>query len=216
MPPNSLVGRERDLEALAELLSRRDPRLLVLTGAEGAARRASRSRPPGGGLELANGAVIVELAPCATPACCYRRSRAQSGSRRCPQPDSARHARCGSEQPGARRPRQRRASALRDAVIRRAARPRPSTRAPGHEPCRAAPHRRARLPGLSARRRRRRRASSNSVLGRCNPVEVTAENEGVVREICRRVDGLPLAIEPAAAWIRSLTPRACSSGSSRG
>ena len=38
--------------------------------------------------------------------------------------------------------------------------------------------------------------------------EVTAENEGVVREICGRVDGLPLAIELAAAWIRSLTPSA--------
>ena len=38
--------------------------------------------------------------------------------------------------------------------------------------------------------------------------EVTAENEGVVREICRRVDGLPLAIELAAARTRSLTPSA--------
>ena len=38
--------------------------------------------------------------------------------------------------------------------------------------------------------------------------EVTAENEGMVREICRRVDGLPLAIELAAARIRSLTPSA--------
>ena len=46
--------------------------------------------------------------------------------------------------------------------------------------------------------------------------EVTAENEGVVREICRRVDGLPLAIELAAAWIRSLTPRALLGGSRRG
>ena len=38
--------------------------------------------------------------------------------------------------------------------------------------------------------------------------DVTAENEGIVREICRRVDGLPLAIELAAAWTRSLTPSA--------
>jgi predicted ATPase len=37
--------------------------------------------------------------------------------------------------------------------------------------------------------------------------DVTAENEGDLREVCRRVDGLPLAIELAAGRIRILTPR---------
>jgi predicted ATPase len=38
--------------------------------------------------------------------------------------------------------------------------------------------------------------------------EITAGNEEDVREICRGVDGLPLALELAAARIRTLTPRA--------
>jgi predicted ATPase/DNA-binding SARP family transcriptional activator len=37
---------------------------------------------------------------------------------------------------------------------------------------------------------------------------VTTESEAEVRDICRRVDGLPLAIELAAAWIPTIPPRA--------
>lgn len=36
---------------------------------------------------------------------------------------------------------------------------------------------------------------------------VTAENEGVIAGICRRVDGIPLAIELAAARVRIFTPQ---------
>ena len=36
--------------------------------------------------------------------------------------------------------------------------------------------------------------------------ELTAAVRGTVVEICRRLDGLPLAVELAAAWIRSMTP----------
>ena len=67
-PPNPLIGRDDELEALAALLERRDARLLVLTGAGGsgktrlaleAARRAAAS--------YANGVVLVELAPLRDP-----------------------------------------------------------------------------------------------------------------------------------------------------
>ena len=68
MPPNPLLGRERELAELGGLLGRDDVRLVVLTGAGGsgktrlaleAARRSAGS--------FANGAAFVELAPVHDP-----------------------------------------------------------------------------------------------------------------------------------------------------
>jgi predicted ATPase/DNA-binding CsgD family transcriptional regulator len=36
--------------------------------------------------------------------------------------------------------------------------------------------------------------------------QVTDENRGMVVELCRRLDGLPLALELAAVWLRALSP----------
>jgi predicted ATPase/class 3 adenylate cyclase len=45
-------------------------------------------------------------------------------------------------------------------------------------------------------------------VARAPALELTAANEAVVSEICRRLDGLPLALELAAARLRLLTPEA--------
>jgi DNA-binding SARP family transcriptional activator len=64
IPPNPLVGRERELEALHALLDRRESRLIVLTGAGGSGKTRLAlevARQVAG--SYANGVVLVELAP---------------------------------------------------------------------------------------------------------------------------------------------------------
>jgi predicted ATPase/DNA-binding SARP family transcriptional activator len=68
-PPNTLVGRQRELTEVVELLARDDVRLLVLTGAGGSGKtrlaiEAARAAAPA----FANGAAFVELAPLHDPA----------------------------------------------------------------------------------------------------------------------------------------------------
>lgn len=68
LPLTRLVGREAELRSLAEILARRDARLIVLTGAGGSGKtrlalEAARRAAP----TYANGAVLVELAPLRDP-----------------------------------------------------------------------------------------------------------------------------------------------------
>jgi predicted ATPase len=68
VPPNPLLGRERELRELAELLRRDEVRLVVLTGAGGSGKtrlaiEAARQSAP----SFANGAAVVELAPVRDP-----------------------------------------------------------------------------------------------------------------------------------------------------
>ncbi len=68
-PPNALLGRERDLEQLRELVLRDDVRLLVLTGAGGSGKtRLALETARASAASFANGVVSVALAPLRDPA----------------------------------------------------------------------------------------------------------------------------------------------------
>jgi predicted ATPase/DNA-binding SARP family transcriptional activator len=205
--PNPLVGRERELEALAELLARRDARLLVLTGAGGSgktrlAHAAAREAAAG----FANGAAIVELAPLREPALLVPTIASALGVAEVPGEalldtlaaalsgrelllvlDNAEHLRPATQafvELLARAPR------LVLLVTSRAV-----LHLSGEHVFPVAPLDDDAAVELFAQRARALEPG----------FELTAENEGVVREICRRVDGLPLAIELAAARVRLLT-----------
>ena len=210
VPPNPLVGREHELEALAELLARRDPRLLVLTGAGGSGKtRLALAAARQAASSFANGAAIVELAPLRDPELLLTTIAGAIGV---------------AEVPG-QRPLDTLAAAVSNrellVVLDNVEHLRSATpafvellsRAPRLVllvTSRAVLHLTGEhvFPvspleddaGVELFEQRARALQSD--------FEVTAENESVVREICRRVDGLPLAIELAAAWIRSLTPSA--------
>ncbi|MBA2741845.1 MAG: AfsR/SARP family transcriptional regulator, partial [Actinobacteria bacterium] len=69
IPPNPLVGREREVEELRTLLERQDARLVVLTGAGGSGKTRLAlevARQVAG--SYANGVALVELAPLRDPA----------------------------------------------------------------------------------------------------------------------------------------------------
>ena len=69
LPPNPLVGRERELEQLRALLARREARLIVLAGAGGSGKtRLALALAEQCGAEFANGAAFVEVASVQEPA----------------------------------------------------------------------------------------------------------------------------------------------------
>jgi predicted ATPase/DNA-binding SARP family transcriptional activator len=67
-PPNGLLGRERELSDLRDLLTRDDVRLLVLTGAGGSGKtRLALEAARETAASFANGAAFVELGPLRDP-----------------------------------------------------------------------------------------------------------------------------------------------------
>lgn len=209
-PPNPLVGRERELKAMADLFARRDVRLLVLTGAGGSGKtrlalEAAREAAP----SYANGAVWIELAPLRDPELVLPTIAQRLDLADAPE----------------QRPLDRLADALRTQevllLLDNAEHVRPAmpvlvellSRAPrvtllvtsrsvlhlsGEHVVPVAPLADGDALELFAQRARALRPA----------FRITDENRTVVREICDRLDGLPLAIELAAARIRTLTPQA--------
>ena len=208
--PNPLVGRERELDELRALLERRESRLIVLTGAGGSGKTRLAlevARQIAG--SYANGVVLVELAPLRDPALVV--------------PTMAQALEISVEDDVGALDAVAAALAARELLlvidnaehVREAA---PSfaeliSRAPrltllvtsravlhvsGENVVPVAPLAQADAVELFTQRARLLDAG----------FELTSENEADVREICRRIDCLPLAVELAAARIRALTPRA--------
>ena len=208
VPPNRLVGREHDLEALATLLETREVRLLVLTGAGGsgktrlaleAARRAEAT--------YANGAVLVELVPLRDPrlvvptiaqalsvADAQQPLEALTGALRSRELllvlDNAEHVR----------------EAMPALVELLAHAPRLTILVTSRTVLHLSGEHVFPVAPLDAE------ASQALFEQRARSLQpdfrITPENRGAVRELCRRVDGLPLAVELAAARVRALSPQA--------
>jgi predicted ATPase/DNA-binding SARP family transcriptional activator len=208
VPATTLVGREREVTELVELLERHDVRLVVLTGAGGsgktrlaleAARRAATS--------FANGAALVELAPLRDPALVAQTILASLGN-----------APVSGEEPSETLVRAvaaqdlllvvdnaehlREAAPLYTELVGRAPRltilvtSRAVLHVSGEHVFPVAPLREAEAVELFVERAQLLEPSFAR----------TQANEHDLVEICRRVDGLPLAIELAAARIRTLSP----------
>lgn len=207
-PPNPLIGRDAELEALAALLERRDARLLVLTGAGGsgktrlaleAARRAAAS--------YANGVVLVELAPLRDPELVVPTIAQAVGIADVPQPlealaealrtqelllllDNAEHV---QEATPAFVGLLARAPRLTILVTSRTV-----LHLSGEHVFPVAPLEIGAAQTLFEQRARALQPD----------FRVTEDDLETVRELCRRVDGLPLAVELAAARVRVLRPQA--------
>jgi len=210
VPPNPLVGRAHELKELRSMLERRDSRLVVLTGAGGSGKTRLAlevAREVVG--SYANGVVLVELAPLRDPALVVPTiaqalgvsvdadvdpletvADAVGGHELLLLVDNAEHVRQAAPAYAelvARVPR------LTLLVTSRAV-----LHVSGEHVFPVAPLDEDDAVELFTQRARLLDPS----------FELVAENDEDVRGICRGVDGLPLAIELAAARIRTLTPRA--------
>jgi predicted ATPase/DNA-binding SARP family transcriptional activator len=209
-PPNSLIGRQRELLALQGLLERRESRLLVLTGAGGTGKtRLALEAARAAAGSFANGAVLVDLAPLHDAAHVPGAIARALGVVQAPGELSA-HA-LGE------------AIGALDILLVLDNAEHLHDAAPGFVDLLA------QAPGASllVTSRRVLHVSGEQVFpvsplgvedaaelfreraaGRGVALDPDAQTESLVRDICRRVDGLPLAIELAAARVGTLTPQA--------
>lgn len=207
-PLSPLVGRETELDELAVLLTRRDARLIVLTGAGGsgktrlaleAARRAAAS--------YANGAVLVELAPLRDPELVVPTIARALGIADVPEPLEALAEALGSQELLLLLDNAEHVHEATPAFVGLLAHaPRLTILATSRTVLHlSGEHVFPVLPlGIDAAQilfEQRARALQPDF-------QVTEEELETVRELCRRVDGLPLAVELAAARVRTLRPQA--------
>ena len=208
--PNPLVGRARELGELRSLLERRESRLIVLTGAGGSGKtRLALEAARDSAGTFANGAVLVELAPLRDPDLVV--STIASALDIAIDP---------TEEPLAALAAGLAAQEIL-LVVDNAEHVR--TAAPAFaELVARAPRLTLLVTSRAVLHVSGERVFPVSPLAEDDALELfgqrallldpgferTPENDADAREICARVDCLPLAIELAAARIRTLTPRA--------
>ncbi len=207
--PNTLLGRERELSELRDLLARDDVRLLVLTGAGGSGKtRLALEAARVTAASFANGAAFVQLAPLRDPALVPGAITRALAIQEVPgeEPldtlatvlrgrelllvlDTAEHLRVGAailSELLARTPR------LTLLVTSRAV-----LHLSGEHVYPVHPL--AEVPAVALFHQRAHEADPSFA--------PQPAGEQTIRRICARLDGLPLAIELAAARTRILTPR---------